>query len=214
MPCSFSRVFVLICLVAGASEAAPLDPNNILVALKQEVREYTPAGGLVQTIPFNYGGREYPYCCPSAEELHGIVVDQYGWLDSFNGTWYPFMTRYSPDSEAFVHKTFPDWSATGSTYSGHLTTWNNFVFAADAGPNRGIVRFDLFDDTAARFLSGRYFIDVKAGLDGKLYALSSSTADIYVYDPSNMQQLGYFAKPPTIAWMIALAVDQSGRLFV
>jgi hypothetical protein len=214
MPRSFSVVFVLMFLSAGASEAAPLDPNNILVALKHEVREYTPAGVLVQTIQFNYGGRDYPYCCPSAEELHGIVVDQYGWIDSFNGTWYPFMSRYLPDSNAFVHKTFPDWSATGSTYSGHLTTWRNFVFAADAGSNLGLVRFDVFSGTAARFSAGRYFIDVKAGLDGKLYALSSSSADIYVYDPSTMQQLGYFAKPPNIAWMVSLAVDQTGCLFV
>src|SRR5262249_22125261 len=132
MPISFSGLSRLLIFFATASLAAgeiqrtgsrtpggpepttqshPVDPNNILVSVHNSVREYKPNGPLVQTIPFDYGGRPYPWCCPSSEYLHGIVVDQYGWIDAFNGTDYPLMTRYSPDFNSFAVKTFPDWSA-------------------------------------------------------------------------------------------------------
>jgi hypothetical protein len=95
--------------------AAPIDPNNILVSVQRSVREFTPAGSLVQIIPFNYGGREYPGN-PGIEGLRDIVVDQYGWIDSFNGYRNPFLTRYSPASNTFTHKTFPGWSTSNTVY--------------------------------------------------------------------------------------------------
>src|SRR5436190_14846720 len=84
--------------------AAPIDPNNILVSVRHSIREFTPAGALVQIIPLNYGGREYPGVPPNPlrEDPADIAVDQYGWIDCFNGYWNPFLTRYSPDSNTFT----------------------------------------------------------------------------------------------------------------
>jgi hypothetical protein len=235
MPISFSSLSRLLIFFAIASLAAgeiqrtgnrtpgrpgpttqsqPVDPNNILVSVNNSVREYTPNGTLVQTIQFDYGGRPYPWCCPSNEYLHGIVVDQYGWIDSFNGTWYPLMTRYSPDSNGFVVKTFPDWSAGNVTYLGTIAAAQNFVFAADYSSFAGIVRFDTFNDTAARFATNLHFIGVNFGLDGKLYALSSSNADIYVYDPATMQLLNHVTKASNVAWIYGVAADRAGHIYV
>src|SRR6476660_2498038 len=140
-------------LAMDQMEAAPIDPNNILVSIRSTVREFTPAGLLVQTIPFNYGGREYPGN-PPIEGLRDIVVDQYGWIDSFNGYWNPYMSRYSPVSNTFTHMTFPGWSTiNGGT--GGIAAYKNFVFATDKntspGTANGIVRFDVFNNSVARF---------------------------------------------------------------
>ena len=207
---------ILLCaLLCSGTDGAPFDPNNLLVSVNDKLREYTSTGMLVQTIPFNYGGREYSM---GTEFLRGIVVDQYGWVDSYNGTFYPFMTRYSPGLNSFEHKTFPGWSSTNLVQAGGITVYQRFVFAADMDSNyataNGIVRFDLFNRSAQRFAGGRDFIDVNAGLDGKLYALTSSEADIYVYDPETMQQISHIPKPAGLAWMTSVAADSDGRLFV
>jgi hypothetical protein len=203
----------LYTFVCSRISGATFDPDNILVSVNNKVREYKPTGALVQTIPFNYGGREYSM---GTEFLRGIVVDQYGWVDSYNGTFYPFMTRYSPDLDTFEHKTFPGWGSTNSVYGGGITAWQNFVFATNMNNSYdgGIVRFDLFNRTAQRFAAVRDFIDVSAGLDGKLYALASSQGDIYVYDPATLQQISHIPKPPSLAWMTSVAADSEGRIFV
>lgn len=198
----------------NTTQNQPVDPNNILVAVHDSVREYTSNGQLVQTIPFDYGGRPYPWCCPSNEYLHGIVVDQYGWIDSFNGTFYPLMTRYSPDTGTFAKMTFPDWSASNNVTMGTIAAAQNYVFVADSSSFGGIVRFDTFNNVAARFATDRSFVGVNAGLDGKLYALDSSNADIYIYDPATMQLLNHVTKPATVAWILAIAADQTGHIFV
>jgi hypothetical protein len=206
----------LLGLAMNQLEAAPINPNNILVSVRRSVREFTPAGSLVQTIPFNYGGRDYPGN-PPVEGVRDIVVDQYGWIDSFNGYWNPFMTRYSPVSNAFTHKTFPGWSTiNGGT--GGIAAYQKFVFATDKntspGTANGIVRFDVFNNSVARFATGIDFNDLNIGLNGKLYALSSSSADIYVYEPVTMQLLNHIVKPANVDWINSIAVDQTGRLFV
>ena len=58
----------------------PIDPNNILVSVPfgfaavgpplNVLKEFTPGGTLVQTIPFNYNGATYP----GTENLRDIVV--------------------------------------------------------------------------------------------------------------------------------------------
>ena len=196
--------------------AAPIDPNNILVSVRHSVREFTPAGVLVQIIPLNYGGRYYPGN-PPREEPRDIVVDQFGWIDCFNGYSNPFLTRYSPVSNTFVHKTFPGWSTiNGGT--GGLAAYQNFVFATDKntspGVANGIVRFDVFNNSAARFATGTDFNDLNIGLNGKLYALASTQADIYVYEPTTMQLLNHIVKPSTVDWLNGIAADQTGQLFV
>ena len=200
---------------APESLSQALDPNNILVSYRTTVQEFTPAGILVQTIPLTYGGRPYP----SGEFIGDIAVDQYGWLNVFNGKFNPFMTRYSPAPGTQVHKTFPGWNSCGCANNAGpaLTTYGDFVFAADwnstPGPATGIVRFDVFRNTAARFLDGRSFIDLNIGLDGKLYAISSATL-VEVYDPMTMELLGQIATPPELPHgLYKIAVDARGQIF-
>src|SRR5947209_5488772 len=137
-----------------SAEGQPIDSNDILVAVHNSVREYTLAGTLIQTLAFDYGGRPYPGAS-GVEYLRGIVVDQYGSIDSVNGTFYPLMSRYSPDTGTFSNMTFSDWS---SASAGTIAAAQNYVFAADSSFSGGIVRFDTFNNIAAHFATGLNFI--------------------------------------------------------
>ena len=207
-----------------------IDPNNILVSIGQGinpgssnfpiniVREFTPAGTLLQSIPFNYNGRDYA----DPDFLRDIVVDQAGSIESYNGTFSVFLTSYSPLSGTLAHKPFSGWSTFADYTSGGIATHQNFVYATDVstpfqGEQNGIVRFDLSTNSVVRFASGMNFIDLNIGLDGNLYCLASNGTDIRVYNPLTMAFLRQLSLPASITsgdTIRSLAVDFSGRLFV
>jgi hypothetical protein len=226
--CRHLQVVALFILALTQANSAPINPNNILVSIGNataglatyydSVREFTPDGVLVQTIPFSYPYRLYP----QTEYLRDIVVDQYGQIDAFNGTFNPFLTRYSPDSGLLTHNPpFPFWRVNNNSYYGAIATFQNFVFTLDNGLYGGIVRFDLFDHTTSRYAEGIDFLDVNVGADGKLYGLLPGGyygAHVNVYDPQTMTLLRTISLPQSISslddMLRTIAVDQTGRLFV
>lgn len=207
---------------------SPISPNNILVSIgnlvdgrganENSVREFTSSGALVQTIRFNYNGTAYPI----TESLRDIVVDRDGSVASYNGSFNPFLTRYSSISGAFTHTTVAGWNTINNIRYGGIAAYRNFVFATDmhtfsGGEADGIVRFDTSSNTAIRFAAGADFIDLNIGLDGNLYALTSEQAPIRVYDPISMALLRQIPLPTTIysnGGIRNVAADQTGRLFV
>jgi hypothetical protein len=200
--------------------AAPIDPNDILVSVENSVREFTPTGTLVQTIPFSYDNRYYF----TGETLNGIVVDQYGLIDAVNGTYNPYLTRYSPLSNTFTYKPYPGWNTgSGRTY-GTIAAYQNFVFVNDLGSflgqTGGIIRFDVFSNTALRFATGTNFIGLNMGLDGKLYALVTTDAsanEIYVFDPVTTALISQISVPASIFsndYIYCIAADQNGEMFL
>lgn len=194
--------------------AAPIGRDNILVSVRHSIREFTPKGKLVQIIPLNYGGRNYPGN-PPREDPNDLVVDQYGWIDVFNGYSNPFLTRCSPSTKTFEHRTFPDWD-TRYLNTGGIASYQNFVFVTDTDNPAvapGIVRFDLLNNTATRFATGTEFSDLNIGLNGKLYALRPPTMDIYVFDPITMQLLNHLIRPPGAPWLGSVSANQAGELF-
>src|SRR5207248_3119921 len=216
--------------LVGASPKPTPSGSDILVSLgnplacsgsaneMNSVREFTSAGALVRAIPFNYNNGPY---YPNTEYLRHIVVDQNGYIDAFNGTSSPYLTRYSPSAGTFTHTSFSGWDTVNNTTYGGIAAYQNFIYVTDTGnygnPD-GIVRFDMSNNSAARFALGTDFINLTIGLDGKLYALSDNYY-IDVFDPLTMvfinrvilpfSVIGYRTNP-----VYALAVDQSGQLFL
>jgi autotransporter-associated beta strand protein len=205
--------------------SGPINPNNILVSIGTViagsgaplnlVREFTPAGVLVQNIPFNYNNGGYS----GSEYLKDIAVDHDGSIAAYNGTFAPFLTRYSSIFGTFTHVTFAGWSTSSD---GGIAAYQDFVFVTDSntaggGSANGIVRFDIPGNTAIRFATGTDFRDLNMGLDGKLYALSSATGPIKVYDPVTMALLRQVPLPTLITsngGIRSVAADQIGHLFV
>src|SRR5690606_10704851 len=70
----------------------------------------------------------------------------------------------------------------------------DYVYATDGatahGSEKGIVRFDATGQSAAqRFLAQFEYIDITAGLDGKLYVLRNTYGGLDVIDPQSMTLL-------------------------
>jgi hypothetical protein len=229
---SYLSLFAAIVTTVSRTSAAPLDPNDILVSIGNSVAgsfvqynsvlEYTPNGSFVQSIPFNYDGGSYP----ATEYLRDIVVDQNGLIDAYNGTFAPFLTRYSPSSTSFTHTTLDGWSTANNVTYGGIATFQNFIYATDmatagTGASNGIVRFDTATNTAARYTPGTDFIDLNVGLDGQLYGLypggSPGGTNVNVYDPVTMQLIRTIVLPSSITFsdpLRSLAVNEAGELFV
>jgi hypothetical protein len=83
-----------------------------------------------------------------------------------------------PDSGSFANKTFPGWSTINNVTYGGIAAFRNFVYVTDTysavGRAKGIVRFDLVNNTAQRFAAEAEVIDLNIGLDGNLYGLAPS----------------------------------------
>jgi hypothetical protein len=195
----------------------PLNPRNILVSTEypvNAVREFTPEGVLVQTIPFNYDNTGYP----ATEHIRDIVVDQSGSIASYNGTFHPLLTRYSPISRTFTHLPFNGWSTVNNIYYGGIAAYRNFIYVSDMGTANGgeasgVIRFDILNGSGVRFAQGQSYGTLSMGLDGKLY-----TPGIAVYDPETLVLLRQFSLPPGTLpsgeGISSIVADQMGRIFL
>ena len=185
--------------------------------LKNEVREFTPAGSLVQVISFDYNHGNYP----QTEYLRDVVVDQDQSIASYNGSFNPFLTRYSSISRTSEHSTVAGWSTANVSHYGGIAAYKHFVYVTDmatgsGGAASGLIRFDTTNNTATRFAEGTDFRDVNMGLDGKLYAVLSFRGEINVYDPETMGFLRQIFVPVVFSLnedIRGVAVDQTGRIF-
>jgi hypothetical protein len=181
-----------------------------------KVQEFTPTGSLVQTIEFNYNGGTYP----GTEYLRDIIVDQDGVISAFNGTFAPFLTRYSSSTGTFTHWSFPGWSLVNNIYMGRIASYKNYVFVNDentfGGEPKGIVRFDTSNGTAVRFASTGDFADLTVGLDGYLYAVHRDAQALTVYDPVTLDFVRDIPFPAAVlaTGFLSMAVDLSGKLYV
>ena len=106
--------------------------------------------------------------------------------------------EFAPSAfNSFSHKPFAGWSIGNFTSFGGIAAFQNYVYAMDMGPAKGIVRFDVFNNTAARIATATDAVDVNVGVDGKLYTLippppctrwfdCGQVGVINVYDPVTM----------------------------
>ncbi|MFB2896140.1 beta strand repeat-containing protein [Aerosakkonemataceae cyanobacterium BLCC-F50] len=181
--------------------------GNILVSTNQTIGEYTQAGTAVSAainIPYGAGAR------PGTESARDIIIDQNNLVFNYNGTFDPFLSIYDRSNSSWNHRTHPGWSTVNNVSYGGIAKYQNFVYATDmitSGPGdtpTGIVRFDLSNNTSARFADTQQYIDLTMGLDGVLYALkddsSSSGRTVDAYDPVTMNLL----------WTTTLANDARG----
>ncbi|MFB2881083.1 Calx-beta domain-containing protein [Floridanema aerugineum] len=181
--------------------------GNILVSTNQTIGEYTQAGTAVSAainIPYGAASR------PLGEDARDIIIDQNNLIFNYNGTFDPFLSIYDQSNGTWNHRTHPGWSTVNNASYGGIAKYQNFVYATDMitfdvdDTPTGIVRFDLSNNTSARFADTQQYIDLTMGLDGVLYALrddsSLSGRTVDGYDPLTMNLL----------WTTTLANDARG----
>src|SRR5215212_6952527 len=145
-------------------------PVNVMVTaasgfggVPKNVIEYNPNGGIVSNriIPPN----------PATGEVFARDIDitASGRLVVFNGTDPATVSIFN--GTGWNHVTLPGLSSMADASFGGLTTAGRYVFAPDmtsAGPGEpnGIVRIDLTNLQATRFLPDAEYFDLTVGLDG------------------------------------------------
>jgi hypothetical protein len=215
---------VLLFGVGNVAHATPLTTGNILVSDEVfsgpgRVREFTPAGVLVQT--FNF-----PASPPGDGQPRDLIVDSNGNIQIYNGTFTPVLTTLNPAGTGTVtgNTPFLGWSTINNTTYGGIAAFGDFVFATDmatagAGSPNGIVRFNVNDLSALRFASGPPngpgdYIDLTIGRDGLLYAQFPGTSpggnQVDVFDPTT---LAFQRRINLGVDLRAIAVDQNGDIF-
>ncbi len=208
-------VFLML-LVVRSGMAAELTPGNVLVsvgvAYDSTLREYAPNGDLVQSVVVPYPDPPRP----SSEILHDIAVTPTGQVAIYNGTFDPYMTRWTPGTGDWSHDTYTGWDTGGLAGYGGIAAWQNYVYATDMltsgePPNdKGLIRFNTADGTATRYFDYTEFIDVTLGFDGLLYAMRTDEHGVYVISPETMTVQRSFQ---VVAACRGLAVDAAGNIF-
>src|SRR4029453_6627278 len=82
---------------------------------------------------------------------------------------------------------------------------------------RGLLRFNLLDNTTTRFASTAEFIDVTVGRNGLVDGLKATSGAVTVYDPVTLAQVGSvnlpFSPNGTSANYRGLAVNAAGEIY-
>ena len=127
---------------------------------------------------------------PSTDFVRDLVVDSYGNISVYNGTFNPFLLRYDASTTNYTQTTFSGWSTLGNLTYGGIIQRGNFVYLGDMntsqGPEQGILKVNLTTGEHSRFATGIEPSDINLGLDGLIYAINgagSPTSSIFVFDP-------------------------------
>jgi len=191
-----ARYVSFVWLVAGglhAEAAVPFTPGNLLIVHSESntLREYTPAGALVQKISVPLSGS------PATEYARDVTVFDPSHVAIYNGSFMPWLSRFDAQSNVWTHDTEPGWSTVNNGTFGGITHRGDQIFVTDMNTGQppqtqqGLLRFDPGGSTWTRFGSFDQYIDVTLGLDGRLYALSSAHAYdsgglVRVFDPDTL----------------------------
>lgn len=135
----------------------------------------------------------------------------------FNGTFQPELSHYWEG--IWTSQSFAGWSTPNNLSYGGIANLDDFIYVTDGstpqgGAAKGIVRFHVNDETPpARFLAHSDYIDITAGLNGKLYALRNTYGDLDVIDPHTMTVSTSFDLGHTSSSRAAVA-DAAGEIFM
>lgn len=179
---------------------------------QQVLREYSPNG--VQLRQVNIA---------SGDQARDVAASSNGDIQVYYGTFGPTLMTYGKATSTWGLRAFSGWSTVNNLTYGGVATFGNWVFATDMttfGSTeqqlKGIVRFDMADNTAQRFADTIEPIDLNLGLDGKLYALNGYH-HLYVFDPTTMaleQDFELIGPPNGSSDLRAVAADQAGNIYV
>jgi hypothetical protein len=213
---------LLIASFARGALAAPFVPGNLLVtgfdasvSTSRSLREYTPAGVLIQTIAVPYPGT------PSfTERPRGMTMTPGGQVALFNGTFNPYLSILDPPTGAWTHSTYPEWSTANVGGWGDVAAFDGTFFVPDAqtfggGTAAGLIRFDPATSSAIRFATDYGYREVAASSDGLLYAMRApGDSNIDVYDPSTLALVRNITlQRPGGVSIFSFALDAQGDIF-
>lgn len=182
---------------------------EILVSSANQLRRFSLDGQLLSSDAIPRSAAQETARDLIQHPLQGIWV--------FNGTFQPELSHYWEG--VWTSQSFAGWSTPNNLSYGGIASLGEFVYVTDGstsqgGAAKGLVRFHIDNATPpARFLTHTDYIDVTAGLDGKLYALRNSYGDLDVIDPQTMAVITSVDLGHTSSSRAATA-DAAGDIFM
>ncbi len=195
----------------GTLGPVTFDPKDVLVTYGNDVFDFARDGTLVQEIPI-LGGDQ---AAASGEVARDLVRDSSGRVHVFNGTLAPVLSTFSPTSGEWTEEAQSGWSSDSVPAHGGIAAFGSLVFVSattsfgHAGV--GLFRFDANQVLpTVQFASANPYVDVAAGLDGRLYGLRSDGKHVDAFDPQTLAPLGSANLATAVN---GIAVDGTGRIF-
>ena len=155
-----------------------LNPKDVIVSWagypSSYVQEYTPGGSLVQSWQMTSKF--------SSENARDVGVTDSGNIVVYNGTFSPSLTIINPLTGVKTNYSFGGWNTANGANIGTLAVSGSYAYATDDeingdGPNQnGVVRFNLINGSAHRFLAGTDTTSIGIGLNRMLYVISPDTS--------------------------------------
>lgn len=172
--------FLLASMTAGTEGLhAQFNVGNLLVCSQQELSEFQLNGTFIQSVSIPGG------------VARDIAMDRKGRTHVFNGTFDPTLTTWDPINQSWTHRLIPGWSTVADARSGGIAVFGDFVFLTDmwtvSGPEQGIVRYDLNNESFMRFATHLNSRQLTIGRDGWLYVLDRFC--ISIFDPNTMNHI-------------------------
>ncbi|MCV6636599.1 choice-of-anchor D domain-containing protein [Candidatus Albibeggiatoa sp. nov. NOAA] len=196
-----------------SNSGTPLTPSNVLAVQENYiVDEYQLDGTKVQSFTFTGDG--------GTESLRDIIVGNNGNVYAFNGTFNPVMSTLIPSTGNFaIDLSFSEWSTANNGTYGGIAAFNDWVFVSDSrtfngGEAKGIVRFDLSNNSHQRFSDTEGYIQLTIGRDALLYGLSD-LSEILVFNPITLDLLNTIdlSGDLFVAGIRAIAVDSDSNIY-
>lgn len=200
--------------------------RNILVSTvpslhNSRLRVFSPAEVQLSdiSVPVGAGGDE---------PVRDLVVDAAGNVKFYNGTNEVILSTLDPRRGTFTSNSTAGWSTANVSSFGGIASLGNFIFATDmatgtgADLQQGLIRFDITNNTFARFETTKDFIDVTAGQDGLIYAFEFTPVslpavpappyNVRVYNPTTLAFIRQVAlDSPELP--LAIAVNPQGLIY-
>src|SRR5579883_562281 len=122
-----------LCL-AREARAQAFAPGDIIVSAsnfvgqdRDQLLEFTRAGGLVQSMPVSYVGNSRPL----GEDMRGVSVGQDGQAYIYNGTFDPTLTSIDPVQKSTTTYLGATFDSTSTVYAGKVATYSHYAFTTD-----------------------------------------------------------------------------------
>jgi hypothetical protein len=214
-----SSCIISVALVVGgkhALAAVTFNPADVLVSTNNQVREYTPTGTLVQTIPVPWpnGIRDV------TERTRDLTITPSGKVAVFNGTFTPYLSLYDPVNNSWQHINYSGWAIGNNGRFAGLTCYGPYVFVSDAATQndtaRGVIRFDTRDGTALQMSTTFGSRNVNVGIDGLLYVIGDNgdpTHTVQVFDPATLTLLRTVTLTPDSSNPNDIVANAAGHMF-
>lgn len=198
---AFAATFVAVTSLPYAFAA-----DTLLVSHQQSLYEYTLAGDLVSQTTIPAGGDS---------GARDIVQTRTNAVAVFNGTFSPRLSVLRAGT--WTSTAIPGWSTVNNGTYGGIASLGHYLYVTDMATGgaveRGLIRVDTRSGTHQRFLQDREYIDVSAGLDGKLYGLQNDYGLLDVIDPTSMTVIAQRALGHS-SGSRSVAVDADGTIFM